>query len=502
MNHYDNIIVGSGISGLTLALLFARQGRKVLLLEKAPNIGGSIARFRRHGVPYDVGFHFTGGLCRDRSGMFDEMLRVLDLDDAIKPQFLADDVSHRIALPDAGRIHEIPSGFARYRARLQEDFPGSREAIDRYFKRFVAVCEGTASMTIRLLAAEIPPPSEDDFMSLQDVLDAYFDDPALKMVLSTFCMCHGSQPNEISFANHARIACAMYESTARVENGGEGFVNAFKEAFEDLDVDIRCKTTIRELADIRERRVRRFVLTDGDEVSAENCTFTIHPRNILEVLPEEHTSPAFRHRVEGYEPSSGFFSIFGTLDETVPTTGRDAIFSIFPDGDMNDMMRPEWQRERPLVMLTYDEKAHGVPVRTMTAFELSLPEDVAQWADTRTGNRGESYREYKKTRTESIISRLSEYIPELKDGFRCADSASMLTFRDYLHSPYGAAYGIRQKVGQFNLVGKLPLLNLYAAGQSAILPGVMGAMASAFFVARAMLGKQKLQQYIDEKLCH
>ena len=37
----------------------------------------------------------------------------------------------------------------------------------------------------------------------------------------------------------------------------------------------------------------------------------------------------------------------------------------------------------------------------------------------------------------------------------------MLTARDYLNSPDGSAYGVKQKMGQFNLMGKLPLHNLY-----------------------------------------
>ena len=36
MKRYDHIVVGGGISGLTLTLLLAINGKKVLLLEKGP----------------------------------------------------------------------------------------------------------------------------------------------------------------------------------------------------------------------------------------------------------------------------------------------------------------------------------------------------------------------------------------------------------------------------------------------------------------------------------
>ena len=86
---------------------------------------------------------------------------------------------------------------------------------------------------------------------------------------------------------------------------------------------------------------------------------------------------------------------------------------------------------------------------------------------------------------------MHEHIPECRE-MRVIDTASSLTYRDYLHNPDGSAYGIRQKIGQFNVVGRLPLSNLYACGQSAILPGVMGAMMSAFFVCRNIMAAKHL----------
>ena len=82
-------------------------------------------------------------------------------------------------------------------------------------------------------------------------------------------------------------------------------------------------------------------------------------------------------------------------------------------------------------------------------------------------------------------------------GMDIMDSASMLTFRDYLNNPDGSAYGIKQKIGQHNLVGKLPLHNLYAAGQSAVLPGVVGAMLSSFIVGKLIVGKDKYEKFLN-----
>ena len=41
-NHYDTIIIGAGHNGLVAAAYLAKQGKKVLVLERRPILGGSL----------------------------------------------------------------------------------------------------------------------------------------------------------------------------------------------------------------------------------------------------------------------------------------------------------------------------------------------------------------------------------------------------------------------------------------------------------------------------
>ena len=49
--------------------------------------------------------------------------------------------------------------------------------------------------------------------------------------------------------------------------------------------------------------------------------------------------------------------------------------------------------------------------------------------------------------------------------------------------------------------GRLPLGNLYAAGQSALLPGALGTMTSAFLVARELMDKETYGKLLQGGLC-
>lgn len=493
-SRYDHLVVGSGISGLTAALLLGLSGRSVLLIEKAPRIGGSMARFRLNGVPFDTGFHFTGGF--SSGGLLDDMLRVLGLREDIQPFFLDSKHANRFVFENEQTEIVFPAGREHLVERVSEQFPQDRAAVEAYFQRVEQVRKKTATMDLRQIH-QAPEPIDDDFITLQAALDELTGNPVLKAVLGGFSMCYGTPPSEISFAAHCRMCHGLYESVARVEQGGDAFVKAFEDAFQSLDVDIACRTEIEACLDLKDRQIGKVRLTSGDEVAFESGLFTINPHDVLRILPDERLSKGFIHRVDTFEPSAGFFTLFALTGE--PGVD-DQIVSLFPSTDVNSLLDAESEQESAIVIMRSRETVQGKPCNTLTAFEPCFEKKTAPWADSRTGHRPAAYTDWKARKTERICERILKAIPEIKGHLKVLDSASPLTFRDYLHSPDGSAYGIKQKVGQFNLIGRLPWRNMFAAGQSALLPGVVGAMMSSFIVVRSLLGRSELNTFIHDRL--
>ncbi len=498
MEKYDHIVVGSGASGLTATLLLALNGRRVLLLEKAPTLGGSLARFRRQGVPFDTGFHFTGGLLPD--ALLSRMLSVLGLMDSVEPEFMSPDRAHQFIFEGESRLFEMPCGISRIRLKLKDEFPGETMAVDRYFDLVEKVCAQTASMDLARLA-ESAHRLDEESISLKEVLDGLTSNGLLRGILSGLCMCYGTKPSEVSFASHSRMCYDMYQSTARFRRGGDALIDAFKKAIQSLDVEVRCNQWIAECRVGDNDQASSFIMNDGREVAADSAVLTIHPQEILKLLPRSTISKAFISRVESFEPSSGFFTVYGVMDgETDPHFGA-TITSLFPTDDFEQLLDPAYRGEQALVICGSVEPVQGVSRRVVTAFEPSFHEHVAAWANSSVKHRPATYEDYKAGRVEAIRNRLRRYDPAFNERLRILDAASMLTFRDYLHSPEGSAYGIKQKVGQYNLIGKLPVRNLFAAGQSALLPGIAGAMMSSFIVIRAVLGKDNFNRFVSGKLC-
>ncbi|MBF0593845.1 MAG: NAD(P)/FAD-dependent oxidoreductase [Candidatus Omnitrophica bacterium] len=500
MERYQSIIVGGGVSGMTLALLLAANGRKVLLLEKAPVIGGGLCRFRKNGIPFDTGFHFTGGFVRNT--ILRDMLTVLGINDSIRPVLLDKERSNQFLFEQEGITIAVPAGIDVCCARFEEYFPADRAAVKQYFAMVDRVIQATPSFDLRKIAIS-PDPIKEDFVTLQHVLDGLTQNKMLQAALSVYCMCYGTRPNEVSFANHARVAVGFYDAIARVEDGGDAFIRAFRQAFKDLPIEVRCHTTILECLDIHDRQVGRFLLSSGEEVTADECIFTIHPHEVLKVLPRQHFSKAFWDRVEAFEASNGFFSVFGAVDGAGPGPEvGPSLMSVVPQADINRLMDPSYDGPQALAIFQSREMVRDRPVHVVTAFEPSYFQHVAPWQDSKVGRRSSEYAAYKDRHAAGICDRIRQVFPQYKDSFKMVDAASMLTFRDYLSTPDGSAYGIRQKVGQFNLFGRLPLRNLYAAGQSAVLPGILGAMLSSFVVARSIVDQQQYNDFVSKRLCH
>ena len=488
----DSLVVGAGAGGLAMALFLARTGKKILIIEKSPNIGGALASFKRNAYSLDAGFHFTGALHDNE--IFDSILKVLNIRDKIEPIPLDPEKANIFNFEDTGKSIEFPFGINRIQQRLKDYFPGQSTAIETYFNKVKSICAQTPTLQLETMH-ETPMPVKEDYITLKSYLDNLTDNKLLKEVLSAFIMCHGTPPQEISMANNSRLAYGFYESICTIKNGGTSLVNAFLSELSLYDVEIITSEEIIEMQDIKDRKVNRFILKSGIEVETENCIMTIPPHSILKLLSKKHFPPAFFKRIESFEYTSGFFTVFAELNKEVNPINPQSITSLYPKTDINALSLPDWQGPGALAVLHSKSNKSNI----ITAFEPIYWNKIQQWSDSTLGSRSSEYKDWKQHKTEEIAQRINAHIPSYKGKLNIITSATPLTYRDYLNHHEGAAYGIRQKIEQYNLIGQLRLRNIYIAGQSAILPGVLGTIMASLLVARNIIGIEAFKKNLNIK---
>lgn len=118
-NTYDTIIVGGGIAGLTATAYLAREGQKVLLVEKNRELGGLVNSFSRNG------FHFDAGVrALEDAGIILPMLKDFNIDLEIVKSPVSVGIENEILY-----IDNLDS-LQKYKDLLKKFYPESGQEID------------------------------------------------------------------------------------------------------------------------------------------------------------------------------------------------------------------------------------------------------------------------------------------------------------------------------------------------------------------------------------
>jgi phytoene dehydrogenase-like protein len=242
--HYDAVIVGSGIAGLVSANLLARSGMSVLLVEQHYMAGGYCSTFRRAGYTFDAASHFYPLL-----GNPDTITGKLLAEIGSRCQWVLMDPVDTFHLPD-GTHFAVPVDLDSYLAKIKGDFPHQSAAIDRFF---AAVRREYLAGLLRYFRGHQPPAGQQvRDRSLAAALEEHFDDPRLKLVLTADCPHWGSPPSRTSFTFDSMLRLSYFLGNYYPAHGSQAFVDDLARCFEERGGDILMST-----------RVERIALTGG-----------------------------------------------------------------------------------------------------------------------------------------------------------------------------------------------------------------------------------------------
>lgn len=486
---YDFIVVGAGVSGMASALILARAGRSVALVEKNPQTAAVIRGFYRHGLQIDTGFHYSGGM---RSGeVLDRFFRYLGLADKLTLEPFSSDGFDTVRFESTGFEFSFPCGTERLREALHRAFPAERNGIDAYLSSVEQASRTVPFLSHTADIADHMPSTK----TLKEMLDFWFNDPLLKDLLAVHCMLYGVSPEETPFVLHAAVVDSYYRSPCGLAGGGRSLANAFDTELARMEVDIYLGAGV-DAIEVSADHFQGVHLEDGRFLSGRCCIFTAHPKTLLELVPETAFRANYRKRLAELEDTVPACLLYGGLTKSL--SAKRANLFVFPQIGQIGKPPRNGVGDSP-VYVTGARTAKGEGQEGFLAvFPVHAELMGPCLGNTEAFSQG--YTTFKEELVKQMQTVLLERCPEMTGHITWCEGATPRSLRRYNHSPGLGLYGVKHSVNQINPQPLTKIKGLLLAGQGIAAPGILGTICSAFISCGMILGHDHLKHELIA--CH
>ena len=501
-DHWDAIVIGSGIGGMAAGAALSRVGNKVLLLEQHQTLGGLTHSFCRDGFTWDVGIHYLSGIAPG-----DHARDLLD--------WLSDTP---IEFESLGSIYDTlhigsaePLSLSRpYEAQemdLKDRFPDQAEAIEAWTH---ALREGRDTM-YKIFPTRAMPEIASDMLdwwnrraiakwcvrTTQEVIDDTTDHPELAAVMAAQWGTHGGRPGKASFAMHALIAGAYLPSGSWYPVGGStAFAEHIIPTITNNGGETRAGVRVDGLL-LEDDTVVGVRTDDGTEIRAPVVISNIGARETIDhLLPEDCGHQDWIAEIRALPPSIAHFTLFLGFEGDIEAAGATkANHWIFPTGKVDAVWTNAPDGTPPCMVASFGSlknSAHDPGTKQRHMGQLLIWADwatVAQWADQPAETRGEDYADFKRLAEDTLMAHFESYFPDLAKLVEYRELATPLSTVAFTGHRKGAFYGLDvtpERVMCDGLRAKTPIPGLYLSGQDVASPGIPGALVGGLLSAASV----------------
>ncbi len=451
------IIIGSGLGGLECALLLARRGCDVTVLEQAAQIGGCMQSYQRRGITLDTGFHYVGGI-EEGQVLYPvfQQLGLLDLPWKKLPALCAD----RIIMGQ--EQIDLPQGYEAFQEVLTHRFPEDKQGIEDYISLMKSIANGILGIeNVSLSLFET---------SAYAYLQNHFHNPLLRDFLSGASLRTELRRDTLPLYSFACINNSYVQSAYTLDGGGEMLVKRLVEQIEAAGGTILTNTAVRRIEEHDGKAIG--VMTDKEEfMAADGIISDISPAATIQLLADEScVRNVYRKRLTREPLTEGIFTTTLLLKPSAPLMNEEPIPATYVH-TCSPWQEPSQQVEHMLIH-TYPHKK---------AIDLLTPVSAAYWHTLRNTDYP-AYKEQKEKQAEQAIQLAQTVYPWLTQTIEEIYTSTPATYQRYLGAQSMSAFGIRknyQSVMTSILSPKTPLKGLLLTGQHLHLHGVLGVSMTA-----------------------
>ncbi len=480
---YDVVVIGSGVGGLTTAALLAKEGCKVLVLEKSSRIGGCCSAYRKEGYSFDVGAVFV--LFKEVYDLLFDHLG-LDLDDYIEMRVI--DPVYDIHF-DFGERVMLHKDVERTVEGLKSVHPGEAERYRDFCREMGEIWKGVLSTATRpignikelttishqlkrvlnpALLKSLPLTLRAASGSQQKIIDRYFTHPTLRSLVGFENLYAGLPANRIN-GLFSLLSYLSHEGYYYPKGGMVAIPEALARIVESQGGEIKLNSPVKKIT-LRNKTAKGVVLENGEEIASKvvvsnaSCIPTY-----MELVGRENLSPAFVKAIEGYRNSIPSPSVYLGLKEKPPMESHFTVLI----GSLEQVNNYWDEYYAKGLMARADDMPFGICCPSL--YDPSLaPEGkyaVSVVCASPYRLKYHHWDEVKSYFIEEVISSIERRaFPGFGSLVEFKDMTTPLDFERALNLPEGAIYGLEMSVtqlGPFRANWKSRVIDrLYLAGAS------------------------------------
>lgn len=510
-DHYDVIIIGSGMGGLANAAFLSLLGQKVCVLEQHYTAGGFTHAYEREGYEWDVGVHYIGEVHNESS----TIRRVFDVISEGRLKWAAmDPVYDRIIVGD--EAFDFVAGRENFITELLKSFPTEETVLREY----VDLIRDVSASTPKFFAAQAMPRwmgraynwlrpwlvRKEFFQTTREVLEGLTSNQKLISVLTGQWGDYGQVPRDAAFIMHALIAKHFLGGGAYPVGGASSIAREIIPTIQNSGGQVFTYAEVDEVL-VKDNCAYGVKMVDGSEIKADKIVSNAGFMNTVKrLLPEtsrqQYNMDAWTQQVEY---SSASLCLYAGFKGDSKTLGLDTTnLWIYPSGDHEgnlDRYRADQNAEIPLTYISFPSTKdpqwnERFPNKsTVEIVSFSHMEWFEQWSGSVWQQRGEDYEQYKEKLAQRLLEKLFERKPHLRGALDYYEVSSPLSTQFYQLNTRGEIYGLDHFVDRFKqpfLHTETPVKNFYMTGADVMTAGVGGALMAGMMTAMRMLGLRKM----------
>ena len=500
---YDYIVIGAGMGGLSIAAFLAKEGKKVLVLEKHDKPGGFVTSFTLKGCQFDVGIE--GVVELNKNEVVSQFIEYWG------EEILTHSRNESLQVIIEDRSYTLRAG--QYLEDLIQYFPDEEIRIRKFFALNEKIIKEMYSS-----GPPKPPYEMSLFEKIQFGINSWLKKPTFMRygLKNAHPLLKKMFPNQdlrsIAYSKgifnmvymgyaylwHTAAANRILYPTGGMQMIPDKTVTAIEKHGSRVLLNTEVEQILFEGSGEKQKAVG-VLCSGGKRYYADSVISNASVPFTLDVLAKNQTNlNSLRKAISKKKIFPATMMNFVGVDESYDFQGRNHI--IILDKGTVDLDEKNYTPENCPVGLLVGEKPANQKNHSLVVIAPVPYEYQENWKiegsvdDISKIKRGENYKELKKSASEIIMDRIYEKMGDkFKKSVLFCIPSTPITSERYTYSKSGSWMGwaIDEKnFGKF-IPQSTAIPNLHFVGQW-VFPGfgVSGVMASGYYLAKSLLAKE------------